>query len=110
MKKEASMKDLIRKRQQLLKSLEQCSDFVRGSINSVCAKCNRAGCICEKQTTRRAYRLTYKDSQQKTRIVYVPKDRLAEIKKKLVNYSKSRKIIETIIETNLDIFKLAANR
>lgn len=99
------MKNLIRKRQRLLIDLEQCSAFVRGSINSVCAKCNRAGCICEIPTSRRAYRLTYKDCQRKTRIVYVPKDRLAEIRKMLANYAKSRKIIEKIIETNFEIFK-----
>jgi hypothetical protein len=104
------MKDLIQKRKQLLIRFEQSSDFVRGSINSVCAKCKRAGCICERQTSRRAYRLTYKDSQQRTRIVYVPRDRLPEIKKKIANYSKSRRIVEEIIETNLEIFKSKAGR
>ena len=99
------MKDLIRKRKQLLMRLEQCSDFVRGSINSVCAKCNRANCVCERQTSRRAYRLTYKDSRQRTRIVYVPRDRLPEIKKKIANYAKSRKVIEKLIETNIEMFK-----
>jgi len=104
------MKNLIQKRQQLLIRLKQCSDFVRGSINSVCAKCNRAHCICERKTSRRAYRLTYKDSQQRTRIVYVPTDRLPEIKKKIANYSTSRKIIEKIIETNIEMFKMGGGR
>ena len=104
------MKDLIQKRQRLLRRLDQCSDFVRGSINGVCAKCNRAHCTCERRTSRRAYRLTYKDAQQKTRIVYIPRSRLSEIKKKLANYAKSRKIIEKIIETNIEIFKKEGGR
>ena len=104
-KTEQSTKDLIRRREKLLARLEGCADFVRGSINSVCAKCSRAGCICEKQTSRRAYRLTYKDSRQKTRIVYVPRARLPEIRRKIANYSKLRKIIEELVETHIEMFK-----
>ena len=99
------MKDFVRKRKQLLLRLEKCSDFVRGSINSVCAKCNRAGCICERPTASRAYRLTYKDSQQRTRIVYIPRGRLPEIRKKIANYAKSRKLIEKLVEANVEAFK-----
>ena len=99
------MKDPLRRRDALLKKLEQYSDFVRGSINSVCARCNRARCICEKRTSRKAYRLTYKDSQQKTRIVYIPRSRLPEIRKMLANYARARKTIEQLIEANIEIFK-----
>lgn len=99
------MKGLVQKRNALLKNLEACSGFVRGSINSVCATCNRARCVCDKKTSRKAYRLTYKDSQQRTRIVYIPRRRLAEIRKMIANYTKSRRIIEKIIETNIKIFK-----
>lgn len=99
------MKDPAEKRDVLLRKFAQCSNFVRGSINRVCGKCNRANCICDTKTRRKAYRLTYKDSQQKTRIVYVARDRLPEIKRMLANYVKSRKIIEKLIETNLEIFK-----
>ncbi|NOQ23255.1 MAG: hypothetical protein GQ565_11480 [Candidatus Aegiribacteria sp.] len=99
------MKDLVERRNGLLREFEKCSDFVRGSINSVCAKCNRARCICETKTSRRAYRLTYKNSEQKTRIVYIQESRLPKIRKMIVNYSKSRKIMEQIIETNIEIFK-----
>ena len=99
------MRDLIRKREKLLAKLEHCTDFVRGSINSVCAKCSRAGCICEIRTSRRAYRLTYKDCGQRTRIVYVPRVRLPEIRRKIANYSKLRKIIEELVETNILMFK-----
>lgn len=100
------MKAPIHRRDALLRKFEQYSCFVRGSLNSVCATCNRAVCICEKETTRRrAYRLTYKDNQQKTRIVYVPRSRLAEIRRMIANYAKIRKIMEQLIETNIEIFK-----
>jgi len=103
------MNDLIKKRERLLRRLNKYSDFVRGSINCVCAKCNRAHCICEKKTTRKSYRLTYKSSGQRTRIIYVSKNRLAEMKKKISNYSKARNIIEEIVETNIEIFKKKAD-
>ena len=99
------MKTPIHRRDTLLRKFEQYSYFVRGSLNSVCATCNRAICICKKKTTRRAYRLTYKDNQQKTRIVYVPRSRLAEIRKMIANYAKIRKIMEQLIEANIEIFK-----
>jgi intergrase/recombinase len=99
------MKGLSRKRNALLKKLDQHSEFVRGSISSVCTTCNRARCICNKTSSRRAYRLTYKDNQQKTRIVYVPRDQLPRIRKMIANYARVRKIIEQLVETNIKIFK-----
>ena len=97
--------DVDRKRMKLLRKLEACSDFVRGSVTSVCAKCNRAGCVCTRKSGRRSYRLTYKDGSQKTRIVYVPRDRLPAIKRMIANYAQLRKLIERLIETNIAAFK-----
>lgn len=104
------MKGLVRKRNILLKKIDQHSEFVRGSISSVCATCNRARCICQKTSSRRAYRLTYKDNQQKTRIVYVPRDRLPRIRKMIANYARVRKTIEQLVETNIKMFKEEVRR
>jgi len=70
------MKGLIKQQKSLLRRLVQCGDFVRGSINCVCGRCNRANCICEKKSAAKAYRLTYKDGLQQTKIVYLAKNRL----------------------------------
>lgn len=99
------IKDMKDNRKVLSEKLAQYSDIVRGSITSVCAKCSRANCICAKQTLRKAYRLTYKDQWQKTQIVYVPRNRLPEVRKMIANYSKSRKILEQLIEANIRIFR-----
>jgi hypothetical protein len=104
------MKELVRKRNTLLKKLDQHSEFVRGSISSVCATCNRARCICNKPSSRRAYRLTYKDNQQKTRIVYVSRGQLPRIRKMIANYARVRKIIEQLVETNIKMFKEDARK
>jgi len=104
------MMNPTRKRNALLKKLVQCPDFVRGSITSVCSTCNRAGCICPKKSSRRAYRLTYKDGQQKTQIVYVHRDQLPRIRKMIANYARVRKLIEQLVETNIEVFKEEARR
>ena len=104
------MKKLIQRQRKLLGRLAQCGNIVRGSINWVCGKCNRANCICEKKSAAKAYRLTYKDSRQKTRIVYVAKDRLPEIRRLLTNYSRLREIVEQLITANIEIFKKGSSR
>ncbi|MDP7253511.1 MAG: hypothetical protein QGF00_28190 [Planctomycetota bacterium] len=101
---------MAKKRNALLKKLYQHSEYFRGSINSVCATCNRARCICQKESSRRAYRLTYKDSQQKTRIVYVPRSQLPRVRKMIANYRRVREIIEQIVETNIEVFKNEVRR
>ena len=99
------MKRLERKQNALRKKLAQCPEFVRGSISSVCATCNRAQCICKQKSSKRAYRLTYKDAQQKTKIVYVPRDQLSRMRRMIANYGHVRKVIEQLIETNIEVFR-----
>ena len=100
----------VKKRNDLLKKIAQFPEFVRGSITSVCSTCNRARCICSKKSSRMAYRLTYKDSQQKTRSVYVKKDQLPRMKKMIANYARLRKLIEQLVEVNIEAFKEESRR
>ena len=99
------MKALLKKRETLMERIADCSKFLRGSITSVCSTCNRAACICTGKTRGRAYRLTYKDKQQKTRTVYISRVQLPEVRKMIDNYAKMRKIIDVLFETNIAIFK-----
>lgn len=99
------MKALLKKRENLMQRIAGYSEFFRGSITSVCSTCNRAACICTGKTKRRAYRLTYKDKEQKTRTVYIPQKQLPEARKMIDNYVKMRKIIDELFETNIAIFK-----
>ena len=100
------MKALVKKRETLLRRIAGCSEFLRGSITSVCSTCNRATCICKGQPTGRAHRLTYKDSSQKTRTVYLSRSQLPEARRMLANYAKLRKLNEELLEINIAIFKL----
>ena len=99
------MKALLRKRETLLRKIVNCSEFLRGSITSVCSTCNRATCICTGKPSGRAYRLTYKDTGQKTRTVYISRAQLPKARRMLTNYSKVRKLNEELFEINIAIFK-----
>ncbi len=99
------MNALRRKRSTLLRRLGDCSEFLRGSITSVCSTCNRAACICVDKTRKKAYRLTYKTVGQKTRTVYISQSQLLNARRMLANYAKMRKLTEELLEINIAIFK-----
>lgn len=99
------MKALLLKKEMLLQRIIDRSEFLRGSITSVCSTCNRANCICTRRPTGRAYRLTYKDRQQKTRTVYISHTQLGEARKMLTNYRKMRELMDKLFETNIAILK-----
>jgi len=89
----------------LLRRIVGCSEFLRGSITSLCSTCNRANCICTGKPIGRAYRLTYKDAEQKTRTVYISRAQLSAARRMLANYSNLRKWTEKLFEVNIAIFK-----
>lgn len=97
--------NLLKKREKLLKMQEKYSEFLKGSIGDVCGSCQRVNCICKKTTSKRTYRLTYKDKNQKTKIMYFPQRRLREVKRLRSNYDKLREINDQILELNIKIFK-----
>ena len=99
------MQQLIKRREALLKRLVASGNFVKGSITSVCGTCARSRCICAKACATKAFRLTYKDARQKTHIVYIPRNRLADMKRLIANHARVRVLLQQIIDTNIDIFK-----
>lgn len=99
------MEALLREKELLLQGIRDNSDYLRGSITSVCSTCNRANCICVGKPTGRAYRLTYKDKQQKSRTVYISGERLLEAQRMIDNHKKIRELMEKLFETNIAILK-----
>ena len=99
------MQNLIKRREALLKRLVAGGSFVKGSIGSVCGSCARSRCICAKTCATKAFRLTYKDARQKTHIVYIPRNRLADMKRLIANYTRVRALLQQVIDANIAIFK-----
>jgi len=90
-----------------LAQLLTCQNMTKGSIYALCGNCHRAKCICATPTSKRSYRLTYKDPDQKTKVVYIPKHKLRHIQTMTRNYSKIRRILNQLIEINLKLFKIS---
>ena len=98
-----------KKRKHLLKQFCLLEKILKGTINSVCVNCSRAQCICsicKNKNHKKAYRLTYKDKNQKTKIIYVPKKRLPEVRSWLSNHLKCKKILDQLIELTIKEFKM----
>ena len=99
------MKRLKDKQAELLRGLQMSAYFLKGSIGDFCGNCHRAKCICDVKTEKRSFRLTYKDKNQKTRVLYVPRTRVSEVEKLMANNSRLRKILDQLFELNIRIFK-----
>ena len=99
------MKQLLRRKETLLRRMKECSGYLRGSVTSVCSTCNRAKCICPNKTTKKAYRLTYKTTDQKSRTVYIPRDQIKDVKKKIRDYAQFRKLMNDLLDINIALFK-----
>ena len=99
------MKMLTKKKLKLEAQLLNVTYYLKGSINSVCANCKRAMCICDKKTKLKVYRLTYKAEGQKTKIVYIPREKLNEAKQLVKNSKRVKDILNKLIELNIKIFQ-----
>ena len=104
------MQNLVKQREKLLSRLVNAGHFIKGSITAVCGTCGRAHCVCARKSKAKTYRLTYKDCDQKTQIVYVPRRRLAEIKRQVASYGRMRALIQQIIQVNIALFKQGRQR
>ncbi len=99
------MKKLLEDRKSLMRQIKDSSEFLRGSITSVCSTCNRVKCICSEKSNGKAYRLTYKDANQKSHTLYISKKQLPKARKMVENYSKIRKLIDELQIVNVALFK-----
>lgn len=99
------MNNLEKKRDELVKQLTGCANMLKGSLSSVCISCNRGNCICKTPSGAKAFRLTYKDADQKTKTIYVPKEKLKTAKNMVLNFQRCREIIDQLIAVNILIFK-----
>ena len=99
------MNKLQKEKSKLESILLTQTSFLKGSINGVCAGCKRANCVCEKKSNDKVYRLTYKDGNQKTKIIYISRDRLGEAKEMINQHKKIKETLNKLFEVNIKIFK-----
>lgn len=96
---------LIARRAKLLERLSSHCDHIRGSIGEVCSRCKRCNCACGEASPAKQYRLTYKDENQRTRTIYIPKERIPETRRLLANYRKFKRTLKQLAELNFKLYK-----
>lgn len=84
-----------------LARLASTGKMLKGSINKVTLGGRKTG-----DGERESYLLTYKGEGNKTRTVYVEKDRVEEAKRMIGDYKKAKLALERIVELNVRLFKM----
>ena len=93
-------KELVAHINKEIEELSKVTRIVKGTLNKVCSK-NASG----KQ--REIFQLTYKAENNKTKTVYIKKNKVEETKICIANYQKSRDIINNILLLNIELLKLS---
>ena len=75
--------------------------FVAGTLVCVRHRCGNARCRCARGEGHVSWRLTYKGKRQKTVTVYVPVDRVEEVRQWVRNYRAFKKLAAEISAAQL---------
>lgn len=98
-------KKISKKIRNELSKILQIENLLKGSLVKVATRCGNKNCKCAKGKKHMAYHLTFKNERGITRTVYVRKDKVAEVKMALKNYKTLKKIIEKVVNMNLEKLK-----
>jgi hypothetical protein len=93
-------KEIRKKIAAKLAELANVGEILKGTVSKVVLGTRKSG-----RGKKTSYLLTYKGTGNKTRTVYVAKERVAEVKRMIAKYRKARTVIERIVELNVELFK-----
>jgi len=101
---------LMTRRDRLFQDLLALSDMVDGNLVKIFRRCGKPGCKCAKgQKHGPAWALLYKD-QGHSKMVYVPKDAIAdglkECRRRTKMYARFKTVYKKILGVNRQILKL----
>ncbi len=84
-----------------LTALSKSGEMLKGNINRVLLGEKKKG-----GGKRESYLLTFKGDSNKTKTLYISKDRLEKVEKMIKNYQKAKLRLEEIVELNVELFKM----
>jgi len=90
----------------LLRRLGQVGPVVAASLLCVPHRCGNPRCKCAAGRGRPAWRLTYKDANQKTVTVYVPVGMLEQVRQWVKNYRAFKSLAAEISDAQLNRVRL----
>jgi hypothetical protein len=103
--KEAGMQDAdekIRKKIAAeLARLAGAGEILKGTVSKVVLGTRKSG-----RGKKTSHLLTYKGKGNKTRTVYVPKEKVAEVRRMTARYKQAKAVIERIVQLNVMLFKM----
>ncbi len=96
---------LKKKRDSLLKRMKKINPFIEGSLVIVRRRCGNKNCKCFKRGEKhRGYYLMYKE-KKKTKGVYIPVDKVEEVKGWAEEYKRLKRLIKEVSEVQKEIIK-----
>jgi len=85
--------------------------MLRGSLVQIKGRCGKPNCVCARDPSRKhtRYYLSYSE-KGKTQMVYLPKKKVAEVRKATEAWKRFKEISEEITRKNLKEFKMEKKR
>lgn len=100
------IRNILNEINQNLKEIRKRKNMVKGTINKIYTKCGNPNCKCAKGEKHEENRLTYKDSDNISKTVYLSKGKIKKVQKMVSNYKEARLLLNEILELNVKLIKL----
>ncbi|HOM43146.1 MAG TPA: hypothetical protein PK481_06400 [Bacillota bacterium] len=90
-----------KKRDDLIKQLENNLSFIQGSLVNIYRSCGKEGCRCRQGHLHGpAYYISYKE-KGRTQMIYIPQALVSQVKKSLTQYKKVKRLVRQIGQANI---------
>jgi hypothetical protein len=101
----SALGDRLTELRQVLKVVFGRSALVKGNVYELARKCGKPNCTCTRGQLHRSMVLTWSE-KGKGRLLSVPSERIAEVKKKSEEYLRFRRARARVTEIHRDILAL----
>ena len=101
----STLGDRLAELRRILKVVFGRSALVKGNVYELARKCGKPNCICTRGQLHRSMVLTWSE-KGKGRLLSLPLERVAEVKKKSEEYLRFRRVRARVTEIHRDILAL----
>jgi len=98
------MKQLINRRNDLMRQLSPQKEMLRGSLVRKKINCGKNRCRCQQGQLHQAFYLSY-SQDAKTKTVCIPAELVPEVKAAIKQYKKHKQLVDKILGTNLCVLQ-----
>jgi len=98
----STLGDRLAELRRVLKVVFGRSSLVKGNVYELARKCGKANCVCTRGELHRSMVLTWSEGG-KSRLLSIPSERVAEVKKKSEEYLRFRRARARVTEIHREI-------